>query len=443
MPNKQQKTGYAPNGYGKHDVSDKNCDIDILDNGKTVNDFVDDTIKELGSKDSEEPFFVASLDSLYVRHLMWVTKLPRVKPFYAVKCNNTPAVLKMLRALGTGFDCSSKNEMELALSLGVSPNDVIYAHTTKPMSHLRYAYAHGVNTMTFDNEEELQKISFCHSKAKLVLRIAVDDSKSAFKLSLKFGAKMERVCQLLEHAKELDLKVIGVSFHVGSGCTDSRAFKQAIADARQAFDIATLLGFQMSLLDIGGGYSGRNDYQVTFEKFAEDINAALEEFFPSDGRVKVIAEPGRYYVESAFTLAVNIIAKKVITDSEDEHREGVETPNKLMVYYINDGVYGSLNCLLNDPTHTELEIQPHRDVDSCEQRYRTVIWGPTCDSTDKISDSSCFPEMNIGDWFLIDNMGAYSVSISSGFNGFERPHVYSVVTAETWHSLNYSDKLFF
>ncbi|XP_068605994.1 ornithine decarboxylase-like [Brachionichthys hirsutus] len=425
----------APNGNCKKDFSEKNSGIEILDNGRTMNDFIDDMITELGSKDSEEPFFVASLDSLYIRHLRWVTELPRVKPFYAVKCNNTPTVLKTLSALGTGFDCSSKNEIELALSLGVTSDDIIYAHTTKPLSHIKYAYSHGVNTMTFDNEDELRKISLCHSKAKLVLRISVDDSKSAVRLSSKFGAKMETVRKLLERAKELDLEVVGVSFHVGSGCTESLAFKQAIADARQAFDIANLLGFQMNLLDIGGGFSGRDDYQVTFEKFSGDINAALEEYFPPEGGVRVIAEPGRYHVDSAFTLLVNVIAKRVITDHVDEHREGEENPNKLMMYYVNDGVYGSINCLINDPTH-KIELYPHREVASCEQRYKTVIWGPTCDSTDKISDRSCLPELHIGDWLRVDNMGAYSASISSDFNGFEKAHIYSVVTAETWHSLN-------
>lgn len=59
-------------------------------------------------KDSEESFYVANLDSLFVMHYKWVRNLPRVQPFYAVKCNNTPVVLGILSALGTGFDCASK-----------------------------------------------------------------------------------------------------------------------------------------------------------------------------------------------------------------------------------------------------------------------------------------------------------------------------------------------
>ncbi|XP_031160670.2 ornithine decarboxylase-like [Sander lucioperca] len=423
------------NELGVHVLSPENCDIDILDNGRTVKDVIDNKIKELGQVDNEEPFYVANLDSMYERHLRWLANLPRVKPFYAVKCNNTAAVLRMMSALDIGFDCASKGEIQTALSLGVTPHKIIYAHTTKPMSHIKYACAHGVDMMTFDNEDELLKMSLCHPKAKLVLRIAVDDSKSLIKLSSKFGARLVSVGKLLERAGELGSEIIGVSFHVGSGCTGGSAFKQAIADARQVFDIANLLGFQMRLLDIGGGLSAIGDFQGKFEEFSVVINEALDEFFPLDCGVQIIAEPGRYYVESAFTLAANVFAKRVIFDEMDEDSDGGEnSPERTMMYYLNDGVYGSMSCVVNDPAHSNLEPYLHRVVDSSEQRYRSVIWGPTCDCYDKITDGYWIPELHVGDWLLIDNMGAYSVSVSTDFNSFERAHVYAVVTAETWNA---------
>ncbi|XP_044187091.1 ornithine decarboxylase-like [Thunnus albacares] len=417
-------------------LSSENCDIEILENGQTINNFIDNKIEERGSVDNEEAFYVANLDSMFERHLRWLTNLPRVKPFYAVKCNNTPAVIQMLSALGTGFDCASKGEIQMALSLGVTPDKIIYAHTTKPRSHIKYACAHGVDLMTFDSEDELLKISECHAKAKLVLRIAVDDSNSLVRLSSKFGARLDTVEKLLERAGELDLEVIGVSFHVGSGCTDSLTFKQAITDARHVFDIASLLGFQMRLLDIGGGFSAIGDFQMKFQEFSEVINGALDKFFPPDSGVQIIAEPGRYYVESAFTLAVNVIAKRVDIDHMAEHNNGEENSSDRMMYYINDGVYGSLNTIINDPVQTVVAPYLHKAVEGSEQRYRSVIWGPTCDSIDKITENYWIPELDVGDWLLIDNMGAYSVSVTTTFNGFENAQIYPVVTAETWHTLN-------
>ncbi|XP_042361156.1 ornithine decarboxylase-like [Plectropomus leopardus] len=417
---------------------------DILDNGRTISDFIDGKIKERSLLNIEEPFHVADLDSILRRHHRWVTNLPRVKPFYAVKCNNTAAVLKMMTVLDTGFDCASKGEIQKILSLGVSPNKIIYAHTTKPMSHLRYACAHGVDVMTFDNEDELLKVSLCHPKAKLVLRIAVDDSKSLVRLNSKFGARLVSVGKLLERAGELGVEVIGVSFHVGSGCTNGSAFRQAIVDARHVFDVGNLLGFQMRLVDIGGGFSGIGDFHEKFEEFSDVINGALDELFPPDSGVQIIAEPGRFYVESAFTLAVNVIAKRVILDDMDEHDGGEENSrDRMMIYYINEGVYGSLSCIIFDPANNNIKPYPHRAVESSEQRYRAVIWGPTCDSIDKITEKYWMPECHVGDWLLIENMGAYSVSVVTDFNSFERAHIYPVVTAETWRHIHITSSICF
>uniref|UniRef100_A0A674PBQ6 ornithine decarboxylase n=1 Tax=Takifugu rubripes TaxID=31033 RepID=A0A674PBQ6_TAKRU len=406
-----------------NDVWPDEWGVYILDNESTATRFIDKKIKELDAMDSEEPFQVLNLDTLIQMHLKWLSYLPRVKPFYAVKCNSTETVLRTLNALGTGFDCASKGEISQVLSLGVKPENIIYAHTTKPQSHIKYACAQGVNLMTFDDEEELQKVSRCHPKAKLVLRIAVDDSSSFYRLSSKFGAGLSTTGRLLECAAELGLEVVGVSFHIGSKCSQSLAFRQAIADARSVFDTAVS---DFSLLDIGGGFSGK-DFP-----FSEVINGALDEYFPFESGVQVIAEPGRYYAESPFTLAANIIAKRIIM--EDMRTEG-EVPERLMMYYLSDGVYGSLNFLLRD-----VQVSPylHR---SSEKRYRSVIWGPTCDYIDKIVDNYLVPELHVGDWLLIDNIGAYGISISTEFNGFKRSSIYSVVTNETWHTLNLSSHI--
>ncbi|XP_039902783.1 ornithine decarboxylase-like [Simochromis diagramma] len=464
--------------------SPENDDIEILDSGRSITDVIDRKVKELGSQHNsscrlaahhipgvvntpeifdifeikcfffqgkDEPFHVLNLDDILEKHNRWITRLPRVKPFYAVKCNNTPAVIRMLIALDTGFDCASKAEIELALSLGVTPDKIIYAHPTKPRSHIRYARTHRVNVMTFDNEEELLKISLTHPQAKLVMRIAVDDSKSLLRLNAKFGVRLSSVSKLLECARRLNLEVIGVSFHVGSGCTGSLAFKQAITDARYAFDIANSAGFQMRLLDIGGGFPGTENFiEVKFEEFSEVINKALDELFPPANGLEIIAEPGRFYVDSAFTLAVNVISKRVEdTDERSGKYRKDYSSEKMMMYYISDGVYGSLNCLINDPFHDKVEPWPLRDfifhllsflqaVDNSEPRYYSVIWGPTCAGSDKVTESCWIPELHVGDWLLIDNMGAYSLSTSTDFNGFERAHIYPVVTAKTWLAIHQS-----
>uniref|UniRef100_A0A672HZK3 ornithine decarboxylase n=1 Tax=Salarias fasciatus TaxID=181472 RepID=A0A672HZK3_SALFA len=413
-----------------------NQNIEILENGKTIRDIIDSKIKELDSAENQQPFFVANLDCVLKAHLRWTKNLPRVKPFYAVKCNDKPTVVSMLSALGTGFDCASKGEIQLALSLGVTPDKIIYANPTKPSYHIKYAASQGVDTMTFDNEEELLKISSLHAQAKLVLRIAVDHSKSLKKLNLKFGATLSSAGKLLERAAQLGLQVIGVSFHVGCLCTDSLTFKRAIADSRHVFDMAKSLGFKMSLLDIGGGFTG-----------TDLINESLDEFFPSESGVRIIAEPGRYFVESAFTLAVNVIAKKTVMNETEENCDNTESgPDRTMEYYINDGVFGSISSVLNFP---DVKIEPylHRvksdAVGSSELKYKSVIWGPTCDCIDKVLENYWIPELRVGDWLLMDNAGAYTLSICSDFNNFERALIYFSASADTYNRFMRSHNQFY
>ncbi|XP_015421562.1 PREDICTED: antizyme inhibitor 2, partial [Myotis davidii] len=160
-------------------------------------------------QDHQDPFMVADLGVLASRHQAFCQALPRVSPFYAVKCNSSPLVLRVLAALGTGFDCASQMELEQVLGLGVAPSRIIYAHPCKPVSHLQYAARHGVQLLTFDSEEELTKVAQHHPGARLVLRLWTEDSQSLFPLSAKFGARLELCGHLLKSARDLGLAVVG------------------------------------------------------------------------------------------------------------------------------------------------------------------------------------------------------------------------------------------
>ncbi|KAJ8289503.1 hypothetical protein GJAV_G00002080 [Gymnothorax javanicus] len=407
-------------------------DLTLLEEGFCPRDAVEQKMNEMTVSDDKDAFFVADLGDVLKKHLRWVRCLPRVTPFYAVKCNDSRAVVMTLASLGTGFDCASKTEIQLVQSLGVDPSRIIYANPCKQVSQIKYACAHGVQMMTFDSEVELMKVARCHENAKLVLRIATDDSKALCRLSVKFGATLKTSRVLLERARELGLDVIGVSFHVGSGCTDPDTFRQAISDARCVFDMGAELGYNMTLLDIGGGFPGTEDTKLKFEEITAVINPALDKYFPADCGVRIIGEPGRYYVCSAFTLAVNIIAKKVVmreqSASDDDEDDG--TNDRTLMYYVNDGVYGSFNCIFFDHAHV-LPILPKKPKpDEC--MYPCSIWGPTCDGLDRIVEQCILPDLSLGEWLLFDNMGAYTISSSSTFNGFQRPDIHYVMSRNAW-----------
>ncbi|KAI8993375.1 pyridoxal-dependent decarboxylase [Pilobolus umbonatus] len=370
--------------------------------------------------DQENAFFVGDLGEVFRQHLRWKSLLPRIEPFFAVKCNPDPMVLKLLASLGCGFDCASKNEIQQVLDLGVEPCRIIYANPCKQASFIRYSAQQNVNRMTFDNVEELYKIKKYFPEAELVLRILTDDSMSLCQLGLKFGAPLHTVQQLLETAKELELNVIGVSFHVGSGCLDENAFYDAVLRARRVFDQASELGYNFSLLDVGGGFPGADVKDgITFEKVAAILGSAVDALFPP--HIRVIAEPGRYYVASAFTICTNIIGRRTITSNTQPDQQSY-------MYYVNDGMYGSFNCIMFDHqvVHPKVLMKNNEFVYGCddiENQYESSVWGPTCDSIDCLNKSTSLPILEPGDWLYYENMGAYTICAASQFNGFRKSEV--------------------
>ncbi|XP_058992334.1 antizyme inhibitor 2 isoform X3 [Mustela lutreola] len=257
-------------------------------------------------------FFVADLGAVVRKHFCFLKCLPRVRPFYTVKCNSSPGVLKVLAELGLGFSCANKAEMELVQRIGVPASKIIYANPCKQIAQIKYAAKHGVRLLSFDNEMELAKVVKGYPSARMVLGIATDDRHSLSPLSFKFGASLQSCRHLLENAKRSHVEVVGVSFHVGSGCPDLHAYAQSIADARLVFEMGAELGHRMHLLDLGGGFPGLEGAKVRFEEIASVINSALDLYFPEGCGVDILARLGRYYVTSAFTLAVSIIAKKEV-----------------------------------------------------------------------------------------------------------------------------------
>ena len=383
----------------KYDVKMYGSDKDTYN---IINDFLEDN-------QSERAFYIIDLGSLMNSYSNWLRLLPNVKPYYAVKCNPNPVILESLASLGCNFDCASENEMKMVIEITRDPSRIIFANPCKMSSQIRYARANDVDLMTFDCEEELYKIKLYHPYAKLVLRLAVDDSKSRCKFNKKFGCKLSQVEELLNIVKTLKLDVTGFSFHVGSGCSSADTFYNAINDCKQAYDIATKIGINISVIVIGGGFPGI-DREIKFEDISKRINDSINEFFLPElesGSIQFIAEPGRYFAESSHTLVLNVIGKKNIIDEE--------TGEKVIVYYLNDGIYGSFGCIYFD--HNNPVVLPFNERN--DKVYKSRLFGPTCDSIDLISNEIMLPELAVGEWVYVENFGAYTVASSSNFNGFK------------------------
>lgn len=358
----------------------------------------------------EDNFYVCDLGAVQRAYDAWVANLPRVKPYYAVKCHPNPGILSTLAALGAGFDCASPGEIDLVCSLGVHPDRIIYANPCKRPSDLKFARKMGVTVATYDTVSELDKVAMYHPELKMVLRIRADDPGARCQLGNKFGSEPDMWEELVDAAIERNIALIGVSFHVGSGASSSAAFERAIVAARSVFDMALQKGVRLSLIDIGGGFTATldEDGNIHLGAMPPAVNAALDAHFPAADGYTVISEPGRYMVEKSCAMATQVIGKRPRRFPDG----GLE-----MHYWITDGLYGSMNCVIYD--HMVLKPHPLVPAEEEEELISTTLFGPTCDGLDTVIRDYQFPEMQIGDWVVFEDMGAYTIAGATDFNGIK------------------------
>lgn len=378
-------------------------------------------------------FFVADLGAVVRKHFCFLKYLPRVRPFYTVKCNSSLGVLKVLAELGLGFSCANKAEMELVRHIGVPASKIICANPCKQIAQIKYAAKHGVQLLSFDNEVELAKVVKSHPSAKMVLCITTQDSHSLSQLSLRFGASLKSCRHLLENAKKSHVEVVGVSFHIGSGCSDPQAYAQSIADARLVFQMGAELGHTMNILDLGGGFPGLEGAKVRFEEIASVINSALDLYFPEGCGVDILAELGRYYVTSAFSVAVSIVAKKEVLLDQPGREEETSSAPKTIVYHLDEGVYGIFSSVLFDNTCPTPTLQKKPSAD--QPLYNSSLWGPAVDGCDCVAEGLWLPQLHIGDWLVFDNMGAYTMDTKSLLEGTPAYRVTYAMSRVAWEAL--------
>lgn len=396
-----------------------------VDRINSVVDYIKAKLKE--DNDLDESFYVCNFGAIIEQLEQWERLLPRVQPFYAMKCNPSQPIVRILAAMGTGFDCASAEEIMIAKELNVPNSKIIFANPCKSKINILKAREEGIKMMTFDNVDELRKVHRLFPEAEMVLRILPDDSHSLMKFGTKFGAPSESWEELFTEANKLGIKIVGVSFHVGSGCFDAIAYAHALSLARSCFDMASTYGFDFTLLDIGGGFPGSTDTSLTFPEIADVLRPTLDELFPASQGVKIIAEPGRYFAQACITLATSIHSKRA-------YREG--DGSKCFKYYVGDGVYGSFNCIMFDHANPkpcllrdEIPADSSSESESDEERvrYSSTIFGPTCDSMDRIVNQTLLPELAVGEWIFFENMGAYTTAAASSFNGFHSPSSFYVL----------------
>lgn len=300
-------------------------------------------------------------------------------------------------------------------SLGVDPSSIIFANPSKMSSMVHFAKKAQVKKMTFDCESELHKISTIYPEAELLIRLATDDSHSRIRLSKKFGADYQECQHLLKLASSLKMRIVGVAFHAGCDCEDPTTYSRAIELGRRVFDYGKELGHNLTILDIGGGFSAFDSEKMNLRALASAIKDSIAQNFQNYPGLRVISEPGQYMVMPAYHSVLQIICKKL-----KPLPEGQSEKDGLRVYYLNDGCYGSfLEVLLNSFKPGLYPLEPAKG-----ELFPSKIFGPTCTSTDTVCERIMLPDLSVGDYVVATRMGAYTTSMSPSeetFNGFLKP----------------------
>ncbi|MBL6932568.1 MAG: type III PLP-dependent enzyme [Rhodospirillales bacterium] len=320
---------------------------------------------------------------------------------YAVKCNPELNVLNALYKAGIRhFDTASLNEIAL-IRENFPLADCYFMHPVKSRSAISAAKdVYSVDHFVIDHEDELDKIvdAIGGGDGKVCLvRVITPPANAAYNLSQKFGATVEEAPALLNRVAREGFQP-GLAFHVGSQCRSPEAFSAAIRIMGQVVDKSDV---HIHYLDVGGGFPVEyvDDAPPPLKDFVDAITSTLREI-NLRGDCVLMCEPGRGMVASGSSLVVQVMLRK---DSS---------------VYINDGVYHSLSETLTAGVRLPMRvIRPCKQVSSDLTPF--AIFGPTCDSTDRIPGEIMLPScIREGDWIEIGQAGAYSNAMTSRFNGF-------------------------
>ncbi len=333
-------------------------------------------------------------------------QLPKVQAYYAVKANPAPEIVRTLYRAGASFDVASLPEFMLVHQNieHLPPRErqdfiwdkIVYANPIKPKETLQ-ALDQYKPLVTCDNFEEVRKVKRYAPHAGVVVRLRVPNTGSMVELSSKFGCDPGEAVDLVEEAFRIGLVVEGLSFHVGSQCTNFDNFVKALNMSAAVMQEARTRGYEIKILDIGGGFPARYDRHVKpFSALAKLLNAEIGRLFPKE--IEILAEPGRFLVANAATSIARIIGKAV--------RDGKTC------YYIDDSVYHTFSGIVFDHCQYHFKAFKKGSTEIC------AVFGQTCDGLDSISQSEELPDLAIEDLVYSENIGAYSNASATWFNGF-------------------------
>ena len=326
---------------------------------------------------------------------------------YAVKANDARVVIENLLAAGiTGFDVASPAEMRKLRAISASAA-LHYNNPVRSPAEIREAVAMGVCSYSVDGLGELAKLvdNVPPDGVEVAVRLRLPVEGAAYDFGEKFGEDPDGCVRLL-NAVEAAGFTPSMTFHPGTQCADPAAWTTYVDTCAQ---VARRAGVRLARLNVGGGFAANRGVVPDLEAIFDAIHTSVAEAFGDTAPV-LVCEPGRAMVAEAYTLATRVKALRECGS-----------------IFLNDGIYGGFAeaPLIGVVDRISCVHPDGRPVGGAP--VARAVFGPTCDSVDRLPDPLPLPgDLAEGDFLLFQGMGAYSTATVTRFNGYGAIRVITV-----------------
>ena len=375
------------------------------------------------TKKYQTPFYCYSLAQLRNNFLRFNNIFKNIKPIicFSVKSNSNLTLLRELRKIGSGADVVSIGELLKAIKAGIHSKKIVFSGVGKTEEEITKAIKKRILLMNVESESEailINKVSKeLSKKTSIGIRLNPNVSGNIHK-KVSTGSKGEKfgllyndcvnLCKKIQKMKNLKLE--GLSVHIGSQITNIKPFKDMLSTLDKVIK-RTKIDFKF--IDLGGGmgisYSNK-EKKLNLKKYSQ-----LVEKFMKNKNAKIIFEPGRVIVGDAGVLISKILYIK-------------ESANKKFII---------LDAGMNDLMRPALYNAKHQIVPLKKTNKRFTgnieFVGPICESSDKFLNQKGFVKIKEGDYVSLTHVGAYGMSLSSNYN--IRPTVAEVMVTGSNHKL--------
>jgi len=369
------------------------------------------------------PFYCYSLSQLKNNYHTFNSAFRTVKPIicFSVKSNSNLTLLKELKKMGSGADIVSIGELLKATKAGINAKKIVFSGVGKTEEEIRMAIKKGVLLINAESESEVNLINKISKKIskKTSIGIRLNPNvmgKTHQKISTggkdeKFGLIYNDFVNLcIKIRKMKNLKLEGISVHIGSQITNVKPFKKVLSEINKIIN-KTKINFKF--IDLGGGMGisyTKKEKQLNLKQYAQMVNK-----FMKGKNSKIIFEPGRFVIGNTAVLITKIIYIK-------------KSNNKNFIV-LDAGMNNLMRPALYDAQHQIVPIKKTNKL----FRGNFEFVGPICESSDKFSIQKNFSQIKEGDYVGITHVGAYGMSLSSNYN--TRPTIAEVMVNGSKHKL--------